>query len=235
MTSNKQDTFYKSTIDSLVNSPQSLSATSQTLSKSNTPNNVKNFMETSLDKNFLFLIIGFLVIVIIIILFVIFGGVNFLGATVGDSINFIADTITDLGTQGLNIMDGSVHDITKFILPVSEQPNSSNSVVQPTAVSSPVPTTSIPTGNVKTPSPSPPIMPIATQPIPQPPSQQNPNNVQPSNPPSTLASNWCVVGQTNGVNACVPVSNSQQCMSGLVFPTLENCLIPNPPPIKSSN
>jgi len=224
MTSRKQDSWIpENTIDSLVKSPS--------VKKSFNPNyspvlgySVENSNLIDIDKKWLIIII---VALVIFLLFALLGGLNFIGMTIGDTLNFMADTVTDLGTQGLNIMDGGVHDVTKFILPVSAQPINNSPQPQPTAASSPVPTTTVPIGNAQTPSQ--PIMPVTNQPISQPPSQQTSNNIQPSNPPSTLANNWCVVGQTNGHNSCVQVSNSQQCMSGLLFPSLDNCLIPKPP------
>lgn len=180
---------------------------------------------TGIDKGWLWVIIIVLVLSIVLAIFISLGGINFLGTTVGDTLNFVADTVTDLGTQALLIFNGGVHDITQFILPVSSGSKDS------TASSMSLPA-------LPTPAPTPAtIMPIATQTQPSPPTTDA-NNVQPSPstmpiqaPLSSLKSDWCLVGEFNSRRSCVQVANSQQCQSGQLFPTLDNCLIPPPPAI----
>lgn len=44
--------------------------------------------------------------------------------------------------------------------------------------------------------------------------------------PSSLKSNWCLVGEYNGTRGCINVSDQDKCMSGQVFPSQQMCLNP---------
>lgn len=139
------------------------------------------FSLANMEKNRLLIIIVSLVAVIILLLIITLGGTGFISSTVSDTLNFTADTITDLGIKGLQIFNGGVHDLTGLIMPISTKP-----VVKPAT---------------------------------------NMNQVVASDP--SLNSNWCLIGESNSKRACVPLSNNNtKCLSGHIFPTLENCLVP---------
>jgi hypothetical protein len=44
--------------------------------------------------------------------------------------------------------------------------------------------------------------------------------------PSTLKSQWCLVGEYNGARGCINVTDQDKCMSGQVFPSQQMCLNP---------
>lgn len=163
-----------------------------------------------LDKSGLWNIILVLSIVLIVMVLVIFGGMAFLGGTVGETLNFIADTIAVLGTKLLQIFNGVVHELTSFMLPKGSQTTNTEPSTQILPVTMPTPLiSSNPSSNV--------------------------NNVQPNDsvattttgatPTAASSSNWCLVGEFNSKRSCVQIENSQKCLSGLIFPTLDNCLV----------
>jgi len=48
-----------------------------------------------------------------------------------------------------------------------------------------------------------------------------------SNIQSANKSRWCLIGEAKGVRNCVELEESQECMSGDIFPTNEVCINPN--------
>ena len=63
------------------------------------------------------------------------------------------------------------------------------------------------------------------------------NNVSPTpseNPiqkPITAGkSGWCLVGEYEGKRGCISVNDYDKCLSGQVFASQDQCLLPPPPP-----
>jgi hypothetical protein len=42
--------------------------------------------------------------------------------------------------------------------------------------------------------------------------------------PSTLKSQWCLVGEYNGTRGCVSVTDEDKCLSGQIFPNQQECM-----------
>jgi hypothetical protein len=60
------------------------------------------------------------------------------------------------------------------------------------------------------------------------PNQPNPDSTSSAiqGSPSTLKSQWCLVGEYNGTRGCINVTDQDKCMSGQVFPSQQMCLNP---------
>lgn len=194
------------------------SATATAAPPSATTPSAVSFSVPNWNPGDLWTLVVFLFVIILLLLLFIFGGLQFFGMTFADVLNFVADTITDLGIQGLKIFDNSVHDVTRFVLPVSTQDYQLKNHNRGDD-----------TSKSNTPPPPPPE---SNQSIPATAPTQI-NQVQPSQVPLATASptvanaaNWCYVGQSNGKRSCVPVPDASKCLSGQVFPTLDNCFVP---------
>jgi|LauGreSBDMM110SN_4_FD.fasta_scaffold20912_2 hypothetical protein len=64
--------------------------------------------------------------------------------------------------------------------------------------------------------------------------KQRPNDPEPDEsensiqkPISSSKYNWCLVGEYQNKRGCVPITESDKCLSGHVFPTQKMCLNPN--------
>lgn len=149
---------------------------------------MENPIGSSSSKNEnLWFIITILCVIIFIGSFILFGFGDFLGKTVGNTLIFISDTITDWGIAFLKIFNGTIHDITRFILPVKD----SNKPVKDSDLNKKI------EEQAK-------IMPVSTPAVNKlaPPTQTN--QVEPS---SATNSSWCFVGESNNKRSCVAVNN----------------------------
>ena len=61
--------------------------------------------------------------------------------------------------------------------------------------------------------------------------KQDPEPDAPENtiqkPITSTKYNWCLVGEYQNKRGCMPVTESDKCLSGQVFPTQKMCLNPN--------
>ena len=160
---------------------------------------------SSSETKSLWMVITILCVIIFIGSFIIFGWSDFLGSTVGNTLIFISDTITDWGIAVLKIFNGVIREITQFILPVKKNETTTPVGTLDQAKVMPVSTPAVQQQS-QTPTPTP-----ATTPTPTP---------APVDQPS-----WCFIGEANQKRLCVGVNDPKNCASGQVFPSLENCWI----------
>lgn len=176
--------------------------------------------KTSSKSEDLWFIITILCVIIVIGTVIIIGGGDFLSKTVGNTLIFISDTITDWGITVLKIFNGAIHDITRFLLPVKD---SGANVTSSSPPSSPATTTPTTPSSPSSPLQQAQVMPVSTPMSLTPPDQKT--NPVPATTALDASSSWCFVGESNNKRSCVAVNDPQKCLSGKVFPTLENCWI----------
>ena len=158
---------------------------------------------------------------------------NFLklfGYSAGSVINTSADVAGDVAKVGVDILEGSVHNVGNLVQgKTGDYPtdktffyNNSNQNIDPkfldstiekkvdTAISKKLGNT-VSSGN----------------------RYRNPADVKPDhssgtiqNPISTGKAGWCLTGEYQNKRGCVSVSESDQCLSGQIFPSKEMCLNP---------
>ena len=207
----------------------------------------------------LFLVIGAIVQYIVYLLQPLF---SLFGYASGNIINTTSDLAANVSHFGINIADGTAHDVGNLLLgtvnpqdipplppAVKTYPSAVLGAIgnvlsmYPTPQPQPKPTIIyVPTpapalhDKVSTPTylPSPIATPTATpMATPQPDTTANP--VQ--NPISSSKSQWCLAGEYEKRNGCVEVNDASKCMSGQLFPTQQMCLNPtlttNAPPAKT--
>jgi hypothetical protein len=164
---------------------------------------------------------------------------SILGYTSGSIINTTADLAADTSHFGIDVAEGTVHDVGNLLLATSDKkdiPTLPPSVktypmailnaigktldiheVKPTPIRNNVPTIYSPTylsSPVQSPSPSMnvPLSDTTESPI--------------QNPISTNKTQWCLIGEYQNRNGCIQVDDSTKCMSGQVFPNQQMCLNP---------
>ena len=129
------------------------------------------------------------------------------GYTTGTIINKTADVVGDVTKTGVDIAEGSVQSVGTILRDAS-RPN-----VNGTAVASL--DNALNFNNLLKPTDTP---------VPTP--SENP--IQ--KPISAGKSGWCLVGEYEGKRGCISVNDYDKCLSGQVYASQDQCLLPPPPP-----
>jgi len=128
------------------------------------------------------------------------------GYTTGSIINKTADVVGDVTKTGVDIAEGSVQSVGN-ILKDASRPNVDLKA-----------TSSLDSAlNVN--------MAASAQTQPSPTPGENP--IQ--KPITSGKSGWCLVGEYEGKRGCISVNDYDKCLSGQVYPTQDQCLLPPPP------
>ena len=135
-----------------------------------------------------------------------------LGYSTGTVINTSADTVSDVAKTSIDIAEGSLQNIGNLLISAS--------------------------GETQTPDASPPASPPPVEKeksleetvqknVPKT-SDPNPDNSSNpiQKPISADKSSWCLVGEYQNKRGCIPVTESDKCLSGQIFPNQAMCLNP---------
>lgn len=125
------------------------------------------------------------------------------GYSTGSVINKTADVVSDTAKETIDIAEGAVQNVGDLLMDAGKKGKSNvlNNVSQP--------------GN------RPPRSHVNREPEPDAPE----NTIQ--KPISSNKYNWCLVGEYQNKRGCMPITESDKCLSGQVFPTQKMCLNPN--------
>ena len=125
------------------------------------------------------------------------------GYTAGSVIHKTADVVGDVAKTGVDIAEGSVQSVGTILRDAS-RPN-----VDPVATSNLDRALNV--GSVK-----------YTQPTPA--TSENPV----IRPVTAGKAGWCLVGEYEGKRGCISVNEYDKCLSGQVFASRDQCLLPQP-------
>lgn len=198
----------------------------------------------------IFLIIAYIVQYIVYLLSPL---LSIFGYTSGSIINTTSELAADTSHFGIDIAEGTAHDVGNLLI-ASSDPNqiptlppavktypmaiidaiSRTLSVHPTPTQSPkviyVPAPASVQSSVPVQAPAPSFSAIinaAPSPTPSiniPKADTTENPVQ--NPIASSKTQWCLIGEYQHRSGCVEVDDTNQCMSGQVFPTQQMCLNP---------
>jgi len=151
-----------------------------------------------------------------------------LGYSAGNVINTSADVAGDAAKVGVDILEGSVHDVGNLVqgktgdYPTDktffnnnnhQNSNSLDSTIEKkvdSAIGKRLGNTSVNSNRYKNPADVTP--------------DNSSGTIQ--NPISSGKAGWCLTGEYQNKRGCVSVSESDQCLSGQIFPSKEMCLNP---------
>lgn len=166
---------------------------------------------------------------------------NFLklfGYSTGTIINTSADVAGDAAKVGIDILEGSVHNVGNLVqgktgdYPTDNTTNlfsnsgSLDSTIQKKvdeAISKKIGNTTVSSGSTGTGTGSGNTRGTYRNPADVSPDNSD-NKIQ--NPISSGKAGWCLTGEYQNKRGCVSVSESDQCLSGQIFPSKEMCLNP---------
>ncbi len=124
-----------------------------------------------------------------------------LGYSTGELINDTADVAADISKTGIDVAEGTAQSIGNLLKNASKGGMSeADRRDLERALTSP-----------KCPQSSQAVSPVSAT-----------DSIQ--KPISSKKHNWCLVGEYGGKRGCAPVSSSDRCMSGQIFPSQELCL-----------
>jgi hypothetical protein len=125
------------------------------------------------------------------------------GNSTGSVLNKTADVVGDTAKETIDIAEDAVHNVGNLLIKSSEKSkqNSSESPELHKAIQE----------NKNRPN--------------EPEPDESENSIQ--KPISSSKYNWCLVGEYQNKRGCVPITESDKCLSGHVFPTQKMCLNPN--------
>jgi len=162
---------------------------------------------------------------------------SILGYTSGSVINTTSELAADTSHFGIDIANGTAHDIGNLLLAASDKRDLPTlppaAKTYPSAILNAIGSTlnirATPVGAAVA-YPAPPIItpsPVPSGPSPaitiHPPSADTTESpIQ--NPISTNKSQWCLVGEYQQRNGCIEVDDIHKCMSGQTFPNQQMCL-----------
>ena len=141
-----------------------------------------------------------------------------LGYSTGQVINTSADTVSDVAKTSIDIAEGSIQNIGDLLISASgdkkeeskEEPKKEPKKEEPKSLEK----------TIQTPKPN-----SNSNSIPEPPKPDNSSNsIQ--KPITSDKSNWCLIGEYQNKRGCVPVTESDKCLSGQIFPNQAMCLNP---------
>jgi len=122
------------------------------------------------------------------------------GYSTGSVINKTADVVSDTAKETIDIAEGAVQNVGNLLMDAGKKGRS---------------------------RPNRPDQPPQQQ-------QQHRHEPEPDAPENTIQKpitsnkyNWCLVGEYQNKRGCMPISESDKCLSGQVFPTQKMCLNPN--------
>jgi hypothetical protein len=124
-----------------------------------------------------------------------------LGYSTGKVINTSADTVSDVAKTSIDIAEGSIQDIGNLLISASEDEKKEKSLEKTVQKDS--------SSQSK-------------------PNQPNPDNSSNSiqKPITSDKSSWCLIGEFQNKRGCVPITESDKCLSGQIFPNQAMCLNP---------
>jgi len=131
-----------------------------------------------------------------------------IGYSTGEIINKSADVTSDAAKIGIDIADGTIHNVGNLLkkgaseLEGSEKPSLEQKL------------------NSKESKPE--VKPKESKPQVKPDTSENP--IQ--KPITSEKVNWCLVGEYENKRGCVSVTDSDKCLSGQIFPSQQMCLNP---------
>lgn len=136
----------------------------------------------------------------------------FTGYSTGSVINTTADVVADTAKETIDIAEGAVQNVGNLLMEAGTEGKSEilNKTVQQK--------------EKKKPSHSPHAESAEQGPQPDAPE----NTIQ--KPITSAKYNWCLVGEYQNKRGCMPITESDKCLSGHVFPTQKMCLNPNMAP-----
>lgn len=122
------------------------------------------------------------------------------GYSTGSVINTTADVVSDTAKETIDIAEGAVQNVGDLLMDVGKQGDSDL-------------LNTIQEDTTKKSEPKPDV---------------SENTIQ--KPITSNKYNWCLVGEYQNKRGCVPITESDKCLSGQVFPTQKMCLNPNVAP-----
>ena len=158
---------------------------------------------------------------------VITGFLKLLGYSTGTVINQTADVAGDAAKIGVDILEGSVHNVGNLVQgKTGDYPTSKDDIIHQNSLDAKIQkkidaalsqkliqttgNTVSTTGGYRNPADAKP--------------DHSDNKIQ--NPISASKAGWCLTGEYQNKRGCVSVSESDQCLSGQIFPSKEMCLNP---------
>ena len=127
------------------------------------------------------------------------------GYTTGSIINKTADVVGDVAKTGIDIAGGSVQSVGTILRDAS-RPNVDTRATS--SLDNALNVSSLPTEG---PSPTPSENPI-------------------QKPITASKAGWCLVGEYEGKRGCISVNDYDKCLSGQMYASRDQCLLPPPPP-----
>ena len=141
-----------------------------------------------------------------------------LGYSTGTVINTSADTVSDVAKTSIDIAEGSVQDIGNLLISASGETGTQGTGTQGTGTQGTGTTETEKTKSLEETVQK-------NKNVPKEPTPDNSSNpIQ--KPISSDKSNWCLVGEFQNKRGCVPVTESDKCLSGQIFPNQAICLNP---------
>lgn len=122
------------------------------------------------------------------------------GYSTGSVINTTADVVSDTAKETIDIAEGAVQNVGDLLMDAGKQGDSDL-------------LNTIQEDTTKKSEPKPDV---------------SENTIQ--KPITSNKYNWCLVGEYQNKRGCVPITESDKCLSGQVFPTQKMCLNPNVAP-----
>lgn len=121
------------------------------------------------------------------------------GYSTGSVINKTADVVSDTAKETIDIAEGAVQNVGNLLMDTGKKGRSRRN-----------------------------------RPDQPPQQQQHRHEPEPDAPENTIQKpitsnkyNWCLVGEYQNKRGCMPITESDKCLSGQVFPTQKMCLNPN--------
>jgi hypothetical protein len=128
---------------------------------------------------------------------------NFLkafGYSTGTVINTSADTVSDVAKTSIDIAEGSIQNIGNLLISASEDEKKEKEKSLEKTVQK---------DSSQSQQPSP---------------DNSSNSIQ--KPITSDKSSWCLIGEFQNKRGCVPITESDKCLSGQIFPNQAMCLNP---------
>jgi hypothetical protein len=193
----------------------------------------------SIGVDFIRIIIHFLESVSLFLLNILYYILGLLGYSTGSVINKTADVLGDSAKFGVDIAEGTAHNIGNILKntpnqnidnainraqPNKNEPQPLQSPTQCTPVPcNAVPCNAVPCTSVPCTASSTTVAPSTPMPAPKSPSPDSPEN--PIQKPITAnKTNWCLVGEYQQKRGCIEINDGDKCISGQLFPNKQMCL-----------
>ena len=160
------------------------------------------------------------------------------GYASGNLINTTSDLASNTGHFGIDLADGTAHDIGNLLLAASDKrdiptlPPAMKTYPQAIlgAIGKTLDIHSTPVNNNLHASP---VTEVSTPTIHTPSADTTESPIQ--NPISSGKSQWCLVGEYQQRTGCIEINDISKCMSGQLFPTQQACVQSGQTPTRISN